>query len=54
MAFKQLKTQRLNLNILLYTTPGIEATISFLQNTDISIRKWHLERREEEEEEEKD
>ena len=43
------ETRRLSLPLLLHTTKGIAATLSFLSQTGIGTRKWHLGQVEEEE-----
>lgn len=39
---------RLSLKLLMHTKTGIEKTLSFLKETRLCTRKWHLERRQEE------
>jgi len=47
---KELGTGRLSLPLLLHTSKGITATLSFLSHTGIGTRKWHLGQMEEEQE----
>ena len=44
----ELRSSRLDLQLLLHTKIGIEKTLGFLKETGIATRKWHLARREEE------
>ena len=44
----RLQGTRLSLRILLHTKVGIEKTLTFLKETGIVTRKWHLERKQEE------
>jgi hypothetical protein len=46
--------KRLSLRLLLYTKPGIEATLAFIKETKIATRQWRLERAQEEEKEEEE
>jgi hypothetical protein len=47
--FKDRLKGDITLQILLHTKVGIEATLAFLQETQISTREWHLRRNEESE-----
>ena len=47
---EELGTGRLSLPLLLHTSKGITATLSFLSHTGIGTRKWHLGQMEEEQE----
>ena len=51
---KDLEGNRLSLQLLLHTKPGIEKTLDFLKETRIATQKWHLERRLDEEREEEE
>jgi hypothetical protein len=46
-----LEASAFNLRLLLHTEVGIPNTLVFLKETNICIRKWHIERNEEEVEE---
>ena len=43
-----MKGLRLSLKLLMHTKIGIRKTLSFLKETRLCTRKWHLERRQEE------